>query len=78
MALKYVYGNFTGLDPESMLDSKLVIFWGLNSMWSNVHGYSLAKKAVKNGAKFVVIDPIETETAKIGKHLKIIRQRMVY
>ncbi len=71
VALKYVYGNFTGLDPEDMLDSKLVIFWGLNSMWSNVHGYSLAKKAVKNGAKFIVIDPIETESAKIGKHLKI-------
>ncbi|MGR3318889.1 MAG: molybdopterin-dependent oxidoreductase, partial [Candidatus Anammoxibacter sp.] len=70
-ALKYVYGNFTGMDPEQMLDSKLVIFWGLNSMWSNVHGYTLAKKAAKKGAKFWIIDPVKTETAQIGKHLSI-------
>lgn len=71
VALKYVYGNFTGMDPELMLSSKLVIFWGLNSAWSNVHGFALAKKAAKNVAKFVVIDPVETETAKIGKYLRI-------
>ncbi len=71
VALGYVYGNFSGRDPEDMLNSKLVILWGLNSMWSNVHGYSLAKKAAKNGAKFVVIDPVETSTAGIGKHLRI-------
>lgn len=71
VALKYVYGNFTGLDPEEMLNSKLVIFWGLNSMWSNVHGFALAKKAAKKGTKFVVIDPVETESAKIGKYIRI-------
>lgn len=70
-ALRYVYGNFTGIDPEKMLDSKLVIFWGLNAAWSNLHGFNLAKKASKNGTKCVVIDPIETETAKIARHLRI-------
>lgn len=71
VALKYTYGNFAGMDPEEMLNSKLVILWGINSAWSNVHGFTLAKKAAKNGTRFIVIDPVETETAKIGKHLKI-------
>lgn len=70
-ALRYVYGNYTGIDPEKMLDSRLVIHWGLNSVWSNPHGFNLAKKAVRRGAKFVVIDPIETETARIGRFLRI-------
>lgn len=71
VALKYVYGNFTGLDPEDMLDSGLIILWGLNSKWSNVHGYALVKKAARRGAKVVVIDPVETETAGAGKFLGI-------
>lgn len=71
VALKYAYGSFAGMDPEEMFNSKLVILWGLNSAWSNAHGFNLAKKAAKNGVKFVVIDPIETETAKIGKFLQI-------
>lgn len=71
VALKYAYGSFAGLDPENMLTSKIVVLWGLNSAWSNVHGFNLAKKAKKSGVKFVVIDPVETETAKLGKYLKI-------
>lgn len=71
VALKYAYGNFAGLDPEDMLNSKLVILWGLNSKWSNVHGFNIAKKASENGTKVVVIDPVETETTAIGKYLRI-------
>lgn len=69
MALKYVYGSYWGIDPEKMQDSKLIIFWGLNGPWSNLHGYNLAKRAVRKGAKFYLIDPIKT--AELGKHLPI-------
>ncbi|MFQ5862921.1 MAG: molybdopterin-dependent oxidoreductase [Candidatus Brocadiales bacterium] len=68
-ALKYVYGGYWGIDPEKIPDSKLIIFWGLNGPWSNLHGYNLAKKAVRGGAKFYLIDPVKT--ADLGKHLSI-------
>ncbi|MCP4366241.1 MAG: molybdopterin-dependent oxidoreductase [Planctomycetes bacterium] len=69
MALKYVYGSYWGVDPENMAASKLIIFWGLNGPWSNLHGYNMAKKAVRDGAKFYLIDPVKTAT--LGTHLQI-------
>ncbi|MEE8190835.1 MAG: molybdopterin-dependent oxidoreductase, partial [Candidatus Scalindua sediminis] len=68
-ALQYVYGGFWGIDPEEIKSSKLIIHWGLNGPWSNLHGYNLVKKAVREGAKFYVIDPMKT--CKLGKHLPI-------
>ena len=68
-AMQYVYGGFWGLDPEEIHSSKLIIFWGLNGPWSNLHGYNMVKQAVRNGAKFYVIDPLKT--GQLGKHLAI-------
>ena len=68
-ALQYVYGGFWGIDPEEIPSAKLIIFWGLNGPWSNLHGYNMVKKAVQNGAKFYVIDPLKT--CRLGKHLAI-------
>ena len=68
-ALQYVYGGFWGIDPEEIPSSKLIIFWGLNGPWSNLHGYNMVKEAVRNGAKFYVIDPLKT--GRLGKHLAI-------
>ncbi|MEE9514684.1 MAG: molybdopterin-dependent oxidoreductase [Candidatus Brocadiales bacterium] len=70
MALNYVYGGYWGIDPEKILDSKLIIFWGLNGPWSNLHGYNMAKKAVRDGAKFYLIDPVKT-SKDLGKHLPV-------
>ncbi len=68
-AMQYVYGGFWGIDPEEIPSSKLIIFWGLNGPWSNLHGYNMVKQAVRNGAKFYVIDPLKT--CQLGKHLAI-------
>ncbi|MCP5004038.1 MAG: molybdopterin-dependent oxidoreductase, partial [Planctomycetes bacterium] len=68
-ALQHVYGGFWGVDPDEILTSKLIIHWGLNGPWSNLHGYNLVKKAVKNGAKYYAIDPMNT--CKLGTHLAI-------
>ncbi|MEK7369694.1 MAG: molybdopterin-dependent oxidoreductase [Planctomycetota bacterium] len=68
-ALKYVYGSYWGIDPEEMPNAKLIIFWGLNGPWSNLHGYNIAREAIKRGAKFYLIDPVKT--ANLGKHLSI-------
>lgn len=68
-AMQYVYGGFWGIDPEKINSSKLIIFWGLNGPWSNLHGYNMVKKALRNGAKFYNIDPLKT--CQHGKHLAI-------
>ena len=68
-ALQYVYGGFWGLDPEVINESKLIIHWGLNGPWSNLHGYNFVKKAVRQGAKYYVIDPMKT--CGLGKHIPI-------
>ncbi|HHT9153462.1 MAG TPA: molybdopterin-containing oxidoreductase family protein [Candidatus Hypogeohydataceae bacterium YC40] len=68
-ALQYVYGGYWGIDPEEMQNSRLIIFWGLNGPWSNLHGHNLAKQAVRKGAKFYLIDPMKT--CELGKHLPI-------
>ena len=68
-ALQYVYGGFWGVDPEEINESKLIIHWGLNGPWSNLHGYNLVKNAVRQGAKYYVIDPMRT--CELGRHLPI-------
>ncbi|MGR3310801.1 MAG: molybdopterin-containing oxidoreductase family protein [Candidatus Brocadiales bacterium] len=68
-ALQYVYGGFWGIDPEEIKSSKLIIHWGLNGPWSNLHGYNLVKKAMRQGARYYVIDPMKT--CELGKHLPI-------
>ncbi len=68
-ALQYVYGGYWGIDPEEILNSRLIIHWGLNGPWSNLHGHNLVKQAVRKGAKFYTIDPMRT--CELGKHLPI-------
>lgn len=68
-ALQYVYGGFWGIDPDEIRSSRLIIHWGLNGPWSNLHGYNLVKKAIGRGAKYYVIDPMKT--CGLGKHLPI-------
>ncbi|WP_232054711.1 molybdopterin-dependent oxidoreductase [Thermococcus sp. 2319x1] len=60
-ALKDVYGSAVGMDPEELKNQKLIVYWGINPLWTNLHGFMLAKK--HNLEKWVV-DVIRTETAK--------------
>ena len=72
VAFNYTYGTYSGMDPLELLNSKLIIAWGFNPAWTNPHGFNLIRKARKNNqAKFIVIDPVKTETAlKADLHLQ--------
>lgn len=64
VALDYTYGTYSGMDPLELLNSRLIIAWGSNAAWTNLHGFNLVRKARKNNqATFIVIDPVKTETA---------------
>lgn len=57
-------GGTGGLDPESLAYSKYIIVWGMNMTSTNIHTWPLVKRAQKDGAKVVVIDPVRTRTAR--------------
>ncbi|PLT30718.1 molybdopterin oxidoreductase family protein [Peribacillus deserti] len=61
---RYTMGGSIGTDPEETVHAKLIIFWGVNAVSTNMHQIALAQKARKNGAKIVVIDVHNNRTAK--------------
>jgi anaerobic selenocysteine-containing dehydrogenase len=56
-------GQTTGVLPEDIVYSKFIILWGTNPVLSNQHLWPFIQKAKSNGAKIVVIDPFQSQTA---------------
>jgi len=63
---RYTMGGNLGIDPEDTVHSKLMIFWGVNAVSTNMHQITLTQKARKNGAKLVVIDVHKNQTGKMA------------
>lgn len=63
---KYTMGGSFGIDPEDTIHSKLIIFWGINAVSTNMHQVALAMKARKNGAKIIVIDVHKNQTGRMA------------
>ncbi len=62
-ALAATYGGKVGMHLAHFADSQLILIWGSNSIASNLHFWTFAQAAKRNGAKLVCIDPRKTETA---------------
>ncbi|WP_297480075.1 molybdopterin-dependent oxidoreductase [Thermococcus sp.] len=60
-ALKDVYGTAVGLDPEELKNQRLIVYWGINAFWTNLHGFMLARR---KGLEIWTVDVVRTETAK--------------
>jgi anaerobic selenocysteine-containing dehydrogenase len=59
------YGASYGVDPEELLSTKLIVFWGFNAAVSSPHLWALAREArTAHGAQIVVVDPRESRTAR--------------
>ena len=68
MARLLTFGNY----PTSDIDhSDLLILWGKNPDASEPPVGARIHKAIDNGLKLIVIDPIKTRLAKRGMHLSI-------
>ncbi|MDZ5471468.1 molybdopterin oxidoreductase family protein [Bacillus sp. 31A1R] len=63
---QYTMGGSFGMDPEDTIHSKLIIFWGINAVSTNMHQVALAQKARKNGAEIVVIDVHKNQTGRLA------------
>jgi anaerobic selenocysteine-containing dehydrogenase len=70
--LKVTLGKSLGLDPEAIVDARLIIAWGANIVSSNVHLWPLVEEARRRGARLVTIDPYRSRTAEHSdRHLAL-------
>ncbi len=58
------FGTAPGIPPEQVRHSKLIIAWGNNVTWSNLHLTPILNAARRDGAKVVVIDPKRIKLAE--------------
>jgi len=72
-ALVATLGGKLGMHVEHFADAKLILIWGSNSITSNLHFWTFAQQAKRNGAKLICIDPRKTETAdKCHQHIALL------
>ncbi len=63
-ALEKDFGVKIPHDPLDQLNSELIIVWGRNPALTDVHLWTILKKAQRQGTKIIVIDPVKTKTAQ--------------
>jgi anaerobic selenocysteine-containing dehydrogenase len=72
-ALAATYGGKVGMHLEDYAAAKLILIWGSNSIASNLHFWTFAQQAKRDGAKLICIDPRRTETAdKCHQHIALL------
>jgi anaerobic selenocysteine-containing dehydrogenase len=58
-------------DPENLPDARLIVVWGMDPVSTSIHTWELIRRARKNGARLVVIDPYRSRTARYADvHLR--------
>jgi anaerobic selenocysteine-containing dehydrogenase len=69
----YTIGARIGTDVEQFQNAKLIIFWGGNPIASNLHLWTRAQEAKRNGATLIAIDPYRSLTAeKCHQHIALL------
>ncbi len=58
------FGSAPGIRPEQVEHARLIVAWGNNVTWSNLHLMPVINKARRAGAKLVVVDPRRTKAAE--------------
>ena len=70
--LKYTYGASLGMLTEYFAESELILIWGSNPIASNLHFWTRAQEAKRNGARLIAIDPYRSLTAeKCHQHIAL-------
>jgi anaerobic selenocysteine-containing dehydrogenase len=71
--LAMTYGHKLGMHTRNFAGAKLIVIWGSNSITSNLHFWTYANQAKREGAKLICIDPRKTETAdKCHQHIAVL------
>jgi anaerobic selenocysteine-containing dehydrogenase len=65
MIALWAEGHPVGFDPEEMVDSRMILLWGINMLSTCHHHWQLVKEARRrHGARVVCIDPRRSRTAE--------------
>lgn len=71
--LAATYGHKLGMHTRHFAGARLIVIWGSNSIASNLHFWTYANQAKRDGAKLICIDPRKTETAdKCHQHIAVL------
>jgi len=62
--MRYTCGTTASIDSMDAEHAELIVLWGTNTLSSNLHFWPVVLRAKKRGARVIVIDPVETKTAK--------------
>lgn len=65
-AQRYDFGKALSHEISDIVNSKTIIIWGRNPVNTGIHILPFLKEAKKRGAYLIVIDPLETGTAKLA------------
>ncbi len=73
MSALWEEGHPVGFDPEDMVDSRLILMWGVNMLSTCHHHWHFVKEArLRHGARVICIDPRRTRTAEqCDEHIAI-------
>ncbi|HKZ05208.1 MAG TPA: molybdopterin-dependent oxidoreductase [Methylomirabilota bacterium] len=58
------YGAAPGIRPEEAREARLIVVWGNNVTWCNLHLTPIINEARRRGARLVVIDPVRVKLAE--------------
>src|SRR5262249_363305 len=58
------FGPTPGVRPEQAEHAKLIVAWGSNVTWSNLHVVPIINRARRAGAKLVIVDTRRTKIAE--------------
>ena len=58
------FGAIPGIRPEQVEQSRLIVAWGNNVTWSNLHLTPIINRAKRAGARLVVVDPRRIKIAE--------------
>jgi anaerobic selenocysteine-containing dehydrogenase len=50
-------------DPENLADARTIVVWGMDPVATSIHTWELIRRARRNGARLVVVDPYRSRTA---------------
>jgi anaerobic selenocysteine-containing dehydrogenase len=73
MGYRATIGASIGFDPENVVDARLILLWGTNSIVSNLHFWRLVQEAKRRGARLIAIDPCRTASVdKCDQHIALL------
>lgn len=62
------FGDVRSHSLEDLMHSEVIILWGKNPAHTTIHTMQKVNEAQKAGSLVIVIDPIQTKTAKLADH----------